>query len=56
MESQSSADVPNYAAFAHAEYAQENGMVQYVTYYHSGWGEVQVVRVKFCPTGTAVCI
>ena len=55
LESQNE-DVPNYAAFAHAEYAQENGMVQYVTYYHSGPGEVQLVRVKFCPTGTPVCL
>jgi hypothetical protein len=48
-------DVPNYAAFAHPEYSPDGGLTQYVTYYHSGYGELELVRVKFCPTGTQVC-
>lgn len=48
-------DVPNYAAFAHPEYSPDGGLTQYVTYYHSGYGELELVRVKFCPTGTQLC-
>jgi hypothetical protein len=49
-------EVPNYAAFAHPEYSPDGGLTQYVTYYHSGYGELELVRVRFCPIGSAVCV
>ncbi|MDQ1689383.1 MAG: hypothetical protein QOK42_2358 [Frankiaceae bacterium] len=48
-------EVPNYAAFAHPEYSTDGGLTQYVTYYHSGYGELELVKVRFCPVGTPLC-
>jgi len=37
----------DYACFAHSEYQQNNGLTQYVTYYHTGDGQQHLVRVTF---------
>ncbi|HKT05035.1 MAG TPA: hypothetical protein VJT31_36430, partial [Rugosimonospora sp.] len=43
------AEKPNYAAFAHVEYAEQNGLVQYVTYYQPSSGKVNLLRITFQP-------
>jgi hypothetical protein len=40
---------PNYAAFGHAEYAEDGGLVQYVTYYRPATGDQRLVKVTFTP-------
>jgi hypothetical protein len=37
----------DYACFAHPEYQQDNGLTQYVTYYHPGDGQQHLVKVTF---------
>jgi hypothetical protein len=37
----------DYACFAHPEYQQNNGLTQYVTYYHTGDGQQHLVKVTF---------
>jgi hypothetical protein len=37
----------DYACFLHPEYAQNNGLTQYVTYYHPGDGVQHLVKVNF---------
>jgi hypothetical protein len=37
----------NYAAFGHAEYAEDGGLVQYVTYYQPATGAQRLVKVSF---------
>lgn len=37
----------NYALFAHPEYAQDNGLIQYLTYFKPGDGSQQLVKIKF---------
>ncbi|GAA3384748.1 DUF4185 domain-containing protein [Cryptosporangium minutisporangium] len=39
----------NYAAFAHPEYAQQGGLVQYVTYYQQSTGAQRLLRVTLSP-------
>jgi hypothetical protein len=46
---------PNYALFAHPEFATDGGLVQYVTYYNSGTGMTQLQRVHFCAAAEVVC-
>jgi hypothetical protein len=41
--------IPNYAAYGHPEYAERDGLVQYVTYYQRSTGALHVVRVTFFP-------
>ncbi len=37
----------NYALFAHPEYAEKNGLVQYLSYFHPATGAQQLVRLEF---------
>ncbi|MHA6763851.1 sigma-70 family RNA polymerase sigma factor [Streptacidiphilus sp. PAMC 29251] len=37
----------NYALFAHPEYARQNGLVEYLTYFQPDSGAQQLVRLKF---------
>ncbi|TQS46810.1 DUF4185 domain-containing protein [Cryptosporangium phraense] len=39
----------NYAAFAHPEYAQRNGLIQYVTYYQQSTGAQRLLRITLSP-------
>ncbi|SHM72652.1 DUF4185 domain-containing protein [Cryptosporangium aurantiacum] len=39
----------NYAAFTHPEYAEQNGLVQYVTYYQQVTGGLHLLRVTLSP-------
>ncbi|WP_035856376.1 DUF4185 domain-containing protein [Cryptosporangium arvum] len=39
----------NYAAYAHPEYAERDGLVQYVTYYQQFSGAQKLLRVTFSP-------
>lgn len=43
------AETPNYAAFGHAEYAERDGLVQYVSYYQGTTGDQRLVKVTFRP-------
>lgn len=45
----------DYAAFAHPEYATNGGLVQYVSYYHAGSGDLELVQATFCATSVSVC-
>ncbi|TQS45996.1 DUF4185 domain-containing protein [Cryptosporangium phraense] len=40
---------PNYAAFAHPEYAEHDGLTQYLTYFHADSGELRLTKVTFEP-------
>jgi hypothetical protein len=37
----------DYAMYSHAEYAQNNGLTQYITYYHPGDGVQHLMKVTF---------
>ena len=37
----------NYAAFAHPEYAKQNGLVEYVSYYQTSSGNQRLVQITF---------
>jgi hypothetical protein len=37
----------NYALFAHPEYSEKNGLVQYLSYFHPKTGAQQLVRLEF---------
>jgi hypothetical protein len=39
----------NYAAFAHPEYAQRNGLVQYVSYYQTSTGTQRLLEITLTP-------
>ncbi|MFI5954306.1 DUF4185 domain-containing protein [Cryptosporangium sp. NPDC051539] len=39
----------NYAAFAHPEYAEKGGLVQYVTYYQQSTGAQRLLRITLSP-------
>lgn len=39
----------NYAGFAHAEYAERDGLVQYLTYFQADTGALRLVKVTFVP-------
>lgn len=39
----------DYALYAHPEFAQWNGLTQFITYYHSGPGEQRLEKVTFNP-------
>jgi hypothetical protein len=40
---------PNYALFGHAEYAEEGGLLQYLSYFQPATGQLRLVRVTFQP-------
>ena len=42
-----SAGTANYALFAHPEYAQDGGLVEYLSYFRPGDGSQQLVRLQF---------
>jgi hypothetical protein len=42
-----SAAAANYALFAHPEYAQDGGLVEYLSYFRPGDGSQQLVRLQF---------
>jgi hypothetical protein len=42
-------DLPNYAAFGHVEYAQNDGLTQYISYYENSTGAQRLVKVTFEP-------
>jgi hypothetical protein len=37
----------NYAAFGHPEYAERDGMVQYISYYQASTGALRLVKIAF---------
>jgi hypothetical protein len=37
----------DYALFGHVEYAQRDGLVQFLTYFHPDTGEQRIFRVEF---------
>jgi hypothetical protein len=39
----------NYAAYGHTEYAENDGLVQYMSYYQGGTGAQRLVKVTFAP-------
>jgi hypothetical protein len=49
MDTAPGATGPNYALFAHTEYAERGGLVQYVSYYQPETGHQRLVRIMFEP-------
>ncbi|GAA1527414.1 hypothetical protein GCM10009827_050580 [Dactylosporangium maewongense] len=45
-------DAANYALFAHPEYARQDGLVQYLTYFNPASGEQRIARIRFQPGRT----
>jgi hypothetical protein len=51
--SSASAATANYALFAHPEYAQDGGLVEYLSYFRPGDGSQQLVRLQFAGPAAA---